>query len=59
MTLDKFLDLLTAIKSGGQKEVIVVVDGLRLPFPDVTGVSENEDTVVIEAKVVQPLTKGT
>jgi hypothetical protein len=37
-------------KTAGSKDVIIVVDGLRLPFPDVTGVVANEDTIEIRAR---------
>jgi hypothetical protein len=35
----------------GGKDVIVVIKGSEMPYPDVTGVSVNEDTVVLEAEV--------
>ncbi len=55
MTLDKFIDLLLAVDhanvGAGDRDVIVVVAGQSVPWPDVTGITVNDDTIEVNAKV--------
>ena len=57
MILSKFIGILQDFQlrslSNGEKPVIVVVEGLRMPFPDVFDVVVNEDNVEIRAEVVK------
>ncbi len=40
-------------ESAGQKDVIVLVDGAPMPYPDVTSIVSNDNTVEIHAKVFE------
>jgi hypothetical protein len=56
--IKKLLAAQGSSETAGSRDVIVMVEGAEMPYPDVILVEQSEDTIILRAKVFQDEPKG-